>query len=592
MPMRRFGRKPTLFPQFNSLSQGGPYDIIPSNAPKGVRSSVPIRNRLQTKVLLLSVAVVLIPLLVLGIFTTGRTMGSAEESYENYRLYTTKKVGASIDLFLKELERASLFLIGDEDTRAYLDGGGQAQAGGVYNTLIYLKNNSDYIKAIQIKGMNGEMLANGSMPLNITEGDEVRALGLNGRAFWAMDQDLYGEKYIYLCRLLRDTRDPSHHLGIIKVYLDSRALGEYLQSEYEAGTYYVILDQEGQALFSTAGEGALPLGQDYGQLRQQSGTCFRVDGDRYLSPYRIALNDWVLCGVSSTRSVDQQVHATLLLLVALAVCCFVFCAVLAFFLSRRTLRPLMEVIQHMDTLGNQDFSTRIAVRGEDEAALLARQFNRMAEQIQALIDEVYKVTIRRKEAELRALQTQINPHFLYNTLDMVYWTAKMEQAPQTSDMIDSLSRFFRHALVMDGEFSTVANEIEHLRYYIILDPETEGCRVVKLVLQPLVENAILHGIAEAEDGKIEVCIFRAGDKLHYVIQDNGRGVDVEDLKQLLQKPGAHNRGMGIKNVNDRIQLAFGEEYGLTFSNRAEGGAVIVVTQPFTGGDRDDQADDR
>ena len=154
----------------------------------------------------------------------------------------------------------------------------------------------------------------------------------------------------------------------------------------------------------------------------------------------------------------------------------------------------------MDTFGHQDFSTRIEVRGNDEAALVARHFNQMADQIQDLIQKVYEGTIRKKEAELKALQAQINPHFLYNTLDIAYWTAKMERASQTSEMIDSLSQFFRHALIMDDDFTTVGNEIEHLRYYIILkrqgktsfdfeldyEEETLGCRVVKLVLQPLV----------------------------------------------------------------------------------------------------------
>lgn len=159
----------------------------------------------------------------------------------------------------------------------------------------------------------------------------------------------------------------------------------------------------------------------------------------------------------------------------------------------------------------------------------------------------------------------------------------MERASQTSEMIDSLSQFFRHALIMDDDFTTVGNEIEHLRYYIILkrqgktsfdfeldyEEETLGCRVVKLVLQPLVENAILHGISGIKDGKVEVNIFRDGETLKYEVKDNGAGIDVDDMNQLLEHVETNNRGLGIKNMNDRIKLACGDGYGLSFYNREE-----------------------
>ena len=182
----------------------------------------------------------------------------------------------------------------------------------------------------------------------------------------------------------------------------------------------------------------------------------------------------------------------------------------------------------------------------------------------------------------------------------------MENAPETSDMISSLSCFFRQALSGKDEFTSVENEIEHLRYYIILRRQSkrpfdfsldaeEGLlsrTVVKLMLQPLVENAILHGIQDMEHGRIEVKIFASGEDIVYTITDNGRGVDILDMNLLLKHTGKDNRGFGIKNINDRIQLIYGKEYGIHFENISEGGTKVTVIQPGREGGPHDQIDDR
>jgi two-component system sensor histidine kinase YesM len=248
----------------------------------------------------------------------------------------------------------------------------------------------------------------------------------------------------------------------------------------------------------------------------------------------------------------------------------------------------------MKSIENEDFAARIEVKGQDEVARLATQFNQMASKINSLVDKVYKADIRKREAELRALQAQINPHFLYNTLDMIYWTAKMEQALETSDLINSLSHFFRSAFNPAGEYTTVSNEVEHLRYYIILlqqrknhfdfnlemDPDTSNCKTVKLILQPLVENSIIHGIENRENGQINILIQHRDDQLVYTVEDNGVGIDMADMEQLLANPLSSARGYGIRNVNDRISLAFGPEYGLRFLAKPEGGTIVTVVMPY------------
>ena len=170
----------------------------------------------------------------------------------------------------------------------------------------------------------------------------------------------------------------------------------------------------------------------------------------------------------------------------------------------------------------------------------------------------------------------------------------MENASETSDLINSLSHFFRSAFNPSGEFTTVYNELEHLRYYVILlqqrknhfdfnlevDPDTSNCKTVKLVLQPLVENSIIHGIGKMENGQINVLIHHRDDHLIYIIDDNGVGIDVAEIEQLMATPLGSARGFGIRNVNDRIKLAFGTKYGISFYSKPEGGAVVTVSLPY------------
>jgi two-component system sensor histidine kinase YesM len=368
--------------------------------------------------------------------------------------------------------------------------------------------------------------------------------------------------------------------------------------ENNTASYY-LLDESGNILESVNPLDSMLSSKDFSILNlvSHNGKSFTSQINNklyYVAPYTISSNGWMLVMLEQPIGANQQVTASIALLITLTLLCLVLCFLLADILSRRTIMPLYEVMHKMKSIENEDFAARIDVKGNDEIADLASQFNQMASKINSLVDEVYKADIRKKEAELRALQAQINPHFLYNTLDMVYWTAKMESAPETSEMINSLSHFFRSAFNPTGEFTTVYNEVEHLRYYVILlqqrknhfdfnleiDPDTSNCKTVKLVLQPLVENCIIHGIGKKENGQINVLIHRRDEKLIYVIEDNGSGIDVADIEQLMANPLGSARGFSIRNVNERIKLAFGPEYGLIFTSKPEGGAIVTVELPF------------
>lgn len=275
---------------------------------------------------------------------------------------------------------------------------------------------------------------------------------------------------------------------------------------------------------------------------------------------------------------------------------FAICILIAILFSNGVLRRLKKLYKQMGKLENEDFDVYIEPAGNDEITLLCRNFNKMSGKLKELIQKVYSVQIKQKEAEFNALQSQINPHFLYNTLDNIYWMGRMEKAFETCKLVEALSKLFRLSLNSGKEITTVRAEIDHIKNYIVIqqarykdmitfslhaDEELMDCITLKLILQPLVENFIVHGIEKkGESGRIDITIKEEKGKLLFVITDNGSGVNVEEIRELLGKAGNENRGLAIKNVNDRIRLYFGEEYGLDFSN-GESGTTVVVSQPYS-----------
>jgi len=253
----------------------------------------------------------------------------------------------------------------------------------------------------------------------------------------------------------------------------------------------------------------------------------------------------------------------------------------------------------MNELEHENFDIVLSEKGNDEISLVSKSFNKMSRKLNELINEVYIVQLKQKEAELKVLHEQINPHFLYNTLNTIYWVCQLEKAPESAKLVQALSKLFRLSLNSGNEITTVEKEIEHLKYYILIqkkrfedliqfnievDEKLLNCNIVKLILQPLVENAIQHGIErKGSEGSITVRIYQEQDDLIYEVEDDGIGADVNELYELLHKVQDGNRGFGLKSVNDRIILHYGADYGLKFFSETTKGLRVVVRQPLKGG---------
>lgn len=270
--------------------------------------------------------------------------------------------------------------------------------------------------------------------------------------------------------------------------------------------------------------------------------------------------------------------------------------------ARRITDPISSLSEKVASIGSEHFSSRPIVTDIRELQTLDKGFDEMSSRIDALIEKQKQDQLSLHRAELELLQAQINPHFLYNTLDSILILAESERLQEAAEMVSSLSSFFRVSLSNGKDIITLGDERNHvtsylniqqirysdiLRFEVSIPEELLDCRVPKLILQPLVENALYHGIKNRRGpGLIRVTGEQAGNDILLQVTDNGAGMTKENLDQL--QNGIYNdkhSGLGLYNVHKRIRLYAGEPYGLSFASEPGKGTTVSVLLPGKGWER-------
>lgn len=272
---------------------------------------------------------------------------------------------------------------------------------------------------------------------------------------------------------------------------------------------------------------------------------------------------------------------------------------LSFYISQSIAAPIREINKVTNQVAKGDFSVRAHIANGQEVKQLSTSLNQMIEKIEELVDEVRTEQINLRETELELLQSQINPHFLYNTLDTIVWLAETGDQKRVVSMVESLSDFFRISLNQGKDIITLAEEIGHvtsyleiqeiryqdiLSYDISIDESLKDYTIPKISLQPLVENALYHGIKNKRGkGTITIRTLLKGDNYVIEVEDNGIGMSEEQLEKVrkaVYEPDESERSSyGLYNVNERIRLKFGDEYGISFESKYMEGTKVSVLLP-------------
>ena len=310
---------------------------------------------------------------------------------------------------------------------------------------------------------------------------------------------------------------------------------------------------------------------------------------------------WSLCSMVSakelSRDKDRLVYTVLFIWGGMLIISIILCTAVSRSISN-PINKLTKAIKKMED-GDLEVYCDVNINSNDEISNLSRSFNSMVSKIRFLMDRIYEEEKEKRSAELMVLQAQINPHFLYNTLDNLQWKAYDYDALEIAEMVEALSNFFRISLSNGQEFIPLSEEIKHIENYLFIqekryedilkftidfDSSLSEITVIKLIIQPIVENAIYHGIKpKLSSGNIEVSVYEINDYVYISVYDDGVGMDEETLNELRASLNIKNEkfGYGLYNVSQRIKLVYGENSGVEVSSTLGEGTTVLIKIPIT-----------
>ncbi|MED5018373.1 sensor histidine kinase [Paenibacillus chibensis] len=427
-------------------------------------------------------------------------------------------------------------------------------------------------------------------------------------------QNLYKGQYkwvVSLSRMIKYKDQGTIKEGILLVDVNFRTIDE-LSRKVSLGKrgYAYIIDDLGNIVYHPQQQ-LIYAGLKYDNIEATLEYAYgsyidKPTGEpRYITIRTVEPINWKIVGVAypdeivTTKKDLNQFIFWFLVVVCAAV------VVLAMFVSAKISQPLRRLEKSVQSVGQGDFSTPIHVSGAHEVVQLSKRFNFMLHRIRQLMDQIIHEQEAKRKSELDVLQSQINPHFLYNTLNSVVRLAEKGKKEEIVATITSLSKFFRISLSKGKNIITLEEELEHVRHYLIIqkirfknkfnyaiecEQEALSCMTLKLILQPIVENAIHHGIEKMSDeGFIRIAASIKEERLVIQVSDNGLGMSRQVMEQLLSGGiRSGGSGVGVKNVNERIRLYYGKAYGLRFESDLEEGTTVTITLPVEKNDDEQQ----
>jgi two-component system sensor histidine kinase YesM len=310
---------------------------------------------------------------------------------------------------------------------------------------------------------------------------------------------------------------------------------------------------------------------------------------------------WKVVGISYTDELEREKATQIFFSITATLCCCVAVSVLVLRVYQRVVnKPVRSLIKAMKVFETRADSFVYSPRRESvtELSELNESFAHMSSRIKKLMEQVREEETALRKTELKALQAQINPHFLYNTLDSIQWMCEQGKTEQAAAMVSALAKLFRISISRGRELIPIKDELQHAKSYLVIqsyryrnqfsykfdvDESLENYLCNKITVQPLIENAIYHGIDRmVDEGEITVTLRQADDcekDILITVEDNGVGMTEEQCESILKKSRSDSSGIGVKNVNDRLKIYFGDKYGISIKSELDVGTVVTVRIP-------------
>jgi two-component system sensor histidine kinase YesM len=576
---------------------------------------------IRSKLLFSFVAVILLPLFTLGVLGPYLSARTLEKEATSHLWQLIRQVTRNIELAVRNTESLISVVDANPDVQAFLGFEGpprpfsERSRTTALQLLASIADAHPEIAGILVVGADNRPLGNGMQPITrdpLTEESWYRqaaaepgTVQLLPRPFGRnlrSSREYSADEVVSIVKAVVEPRT-GRVQGVVLIDLRLEVMKTIFADLTVGKGGFLFIQELGGAIVYTPANPVVYRVRDEWLETPRAISVRRIRGADYqIVSQWSEYTQWKTVGVFPLNEIMAQVSSSRYYSLIIAGITVLVALAVSIFLTSGIARPVIELRALMKEAEEGNLAVRFEGRQEDEIGYLGKSFNTMIEEVQKLLDMVYHEQQSKREAELKILQEQIKPHFLYNTLDTIQWMAQEHGAGDIVQVVGALTSLFRIGLSRGKEMIRLAQELEHVRSYLIIqkaryedkfdfslasDDDVLSLMVLKLSLQPLVENAIYHGIKERRGrGWIRVEARRQDGMLVMRVSDDGVGMSpakLEEVRALLAATHPHGVGLagyGIHNVHERIQLSFGNRYGLRFESAPGRGTTVEVLHPL------------
>lgn len=577
-------------------------------------------NSIQFHIAFSFSVLILVIITIIGFVSYDKFSNTLEENAKEYNLQLTKQVKENIDYYIRYMDDISSIVQNNPSFQQYFSSNENeslTQKGEQENKLIELFksfiNARNDIVSIFAFGYNGQVLES-NPGLKIKDYIKIENQDWYLAAKKAHGKPVVSSSHVQafvddphwvvsLSKELKSTNSPDRK-GILLIDLNYKVISEICKKvQLGSKGYIFIVDKQGnivyhpqqQLIYSGLKTEMIP------QVMNAKGKSFVVDHNGERKLYTITTSDltgWKVVSVTNVNDMIMDGKETKQFFMLMIIISILLSLLIAIVISTRISRPIRKLELSMKQVEMGNFDIELDISYNHEAGRLSKSFNMMTRKIKELMQQVVEEQKALRKSEIKALQSQINPHFLYNTLDSIIWMAESNQNEEVIDMTSALAKLFRISLNKGKETVPISGEIEHVKNYLLIqkmryrnkldfiidvDPEIMPCQTIKLILQPLVENAIYHGIKnKTGKGLIRILGKKVEGKILFQVIDNGVGMDSQQMKNIFSEEYSKNskgNGVGVKNVHERLQIYYGQDFGLSFESEVDHGTTVSIWLP-------------
>lgn len=511
------------------------------------------------------------------------------------------QVSHSLDVYMQDMTDVSDAIINSMDSEEY---SGIGSISDFLQAAYSLKHDITNIAIFDAAGRSVAIVPNETRMkpnANVFEQDwYTESIKNQDRYIFSLPhvQSLFSDQYNWVVTLSRYVEDKRNNPYIIGIDMTFNTIRDYCSKTTIGKRGYIfILDEHNNIIYHPQQQ------MIYAGIKDEdlSFIADKADGayvhnneNNVIVISSLPKTNWKVVGVSYMDDFQSTISDMFRFIVLVFIIIFAFVLLFSSFISNLISKPILRLTKVMQKVEKGDLEIRSDEKSYNEVASLSVSFNSMIERINVLMERIKQEETELRKTELKALQAQINPHFLYNTLDSIMWMCERNRGKDATEMVSALSSLFRISISKGNEVITIRDEIIHAESYLTIqsiryknqfeyminaDESLMDYKCLKIILQPIIENAIYHGIDRMVDkGLIVINIMPFEDKVLMQVIDNGLGMPEEIMAGILSSE-KDTFGIGLKNVNSRIQIYFGQEYGIKIQSEADIGTCIDILIP-------------